>query len=158
VSRCQAGVPTSSSRGHSILYHCLTNSISQYTTWLGTDFIHSWFQSGGLFKTHTHHIAKSCFTASGHYWTFPSVFIAIDLFSTLDCFYVYCDCLLPGPTTARFGLLFCFALEITVCWCWTVPVWITYCLNKSLHLDLCCHALVRYKQLLPNKCTVRFLN
>ncbi len=47
---------SSSSRGHSIqnLYHCLTNSISQYTPCLGTDFIHSWFQSGVLYKTLTH--------------------------------------------------------------------------------------------------------
>ncbi len=101
MSRCAAGVPTSSSRGHSIqnLYHCLTNSISQYTTCLGTDFIHSWFQSGGLFKTHTHHITKSCFTASGHYWAFPYVSLPLTCFRpwTVSLFIVIVCCLAWPP-------------------------------------------------------------
>ncbi len=118
---CPAGVPTSSSRGHSIqnLYHCLTKSISQYTPCL-ISYTAGFNQEDYLRHTHTHYIAKSCFNASGHYWAFNSVFIA--LFMTLDCFSVYCDCLLPDLITARFGLLFCFALDITVCWCWIVPV------------------------------------
>ncbi len=84
---CPAGVPTSSSRGHSIqnLYHCLTKSISQYTPCL-ISYTAGFNQEDYLRHTHTHYIAKSCFNASGHYWAFNSVFIA--LFMTLDCFSV----------------------------------------------------------------------
>ncbi len=101
LSQCPAGVPTSSSRGHSMqnLYHCLTNSISQYIPCLGTDFIHSWIQSGGRFKTHTHthHIAKSCFTASEHYWTFHSVIF--DLLFDLGLFlFIVIACCLAWPS------------------------------------------------------------
>ncbi len=126
LSRCPAGVPTSSSRGHSIqnLYHCLTNSISQYTPCLGTDFIHSWFQSGVLFKTYTHHIAKSCSTVIGHYWVFALPCLALPCLAlpclALPCLALPClalPCLCFGLWTVLVSWLFAACLDHYLCFC-----------------------------------------
>ncbi len=130
---------TSSSRGHSIqnLYHCLTNSISQYTPCLGTDFIHSWFQSGVLFKTYTHHIAKSCSTVIGHYWVFALPCLALPCLA-LPCLALPCLAL-PCLALPVFWTLDCSRFMIVCRLPWPLPVFLFTLLplpQSSLHLYL----------------------